>query len=70
MCVDIYVPRAKHPVKVHIWAGISLSSNTGISIFSAGHIKTLLPFLHDVFPSQGQILGGGGGGSGPPFCNS
>ena len=34
MCVDVYVPRAKHPVKVHIWAGISLSSSTGICIFS------------------------------------
>ncbi len=54
--------RAKHPVKVHVWAGISTKGSTGICIFS-GILKaplyvqileqTLLPFLHDVF-ANGQ----------------
>jgi len=28
-----YFPRAKHPVKVHVWAGMSMRGRTGICIF-------------------------------------
>ena len=36
MIIGIYIfhyPRAKHPVKVHVWAGISQRGRTGICIF-------------------------------------
>ena len=50
--------RAKHPVKVHVWAGISKRGRTGICIFEGImdaplYIKvlnqTLLPFLGRVY---------------------
>lgn len=50
--------RAKHPVKVHVWAGISKRGRTGICIFEGTLVKelyvdildqTLLPFIRDVF---------------------
>ena len=40
-CVWLHVYRAKHPVKVHVWAGISLSGSTGICVFS-GIMITIL----------------------------
>ena len=52
--------RAKHPVKGHIWAGISWKGRTPIVIFdgilNAEGYETileqgLLPFLRDVYPS-------------------
>ena len=51
--------RAKHPTKVHVWAGISVKGRTGICIFDGImeaplYIQildeTLLPFIRDVFP--------------------
>ena len=51
--------RAKHPVKVHVWAGISLKGRTGICIFdgimdAAMYVNilegTLIPFIREVFP--------------------
>ena len=64
-CVWLHVCRAKHPVKVHVWAGISLSGSTGICVFS-GIMKallnvqileeTLLPFLQDVFPTGYRFM--------------
>ena len=51
--------RAKHPVKVHIWAGISKRGRTGICIFEGImdaplYIQvlqqTLLPFLQQTYP--------------------
>ena len=51
--------RAKHPVKVHVWAGISVKGRTGICLFDGImdaplYIEildnTLLPFIHSVFP--------------------
>ena len=51
--------RAKHPVKVHVWAGISKRGKTGICIFegimdASLYIEileaTLLPFLESVYP--------------------
>ena len=51
--------RAKHPVKVHVWAGISMRGRTGICIFEGimdapvyVNIleQTLIPFVRQVFP--------------------
>ena len=53
-------PRAKHPIKVHVWAGISKKGATRVCIFEgimAAPLycsileKTLLPFLQEKFPS-------------------
>ena len=55
----LYFSRAKHPVKVHVWAGISCRGATGICIFDGimnatlyTQIleKTLLPFIRKVYP--------------------
>ena len=52
-------PRAKHPIKVHVWAGISKKGPTGICIFEGKMDallyceiirRTLLPFLQSKFP--------------------
>ena len=57
--------RAKHPVKVHVWAGISWKGRTPIVIFdgilNAERYETileqgLLPFLHDVYPSGHRLM--------------
>jgi len=55
----------EHPVKVHVWAGISMRGRTGICIFE-GIInapvyidvleKTLLPFLSDVYPDGHRFM--------------
>ena len=52
--------RAKHPYKVHVWAGISKRGATNVLIFIGNmdaqfyteHIlrRTLLPFIHSKFP--------------------
>ena len=51
--------RAKHPVKVHVWAGITLKGRTGICIFdgimdAVTYVNilegTLIPFVREVFP--------------------
>ena len=53
-------PRPKHPVKVHVWAGISKKGPTGICIFEGIMDapffcqilrRTLLPFLQEKFPA-------------------
>jgi len=52
-------PRPKHPIKVHVWAGISKQGATGICIFEGIMDaplyceilqRTLLPFLQRKFP--------------------
>ena len=57
--------RAKHPVKVHVWAGISKRGRTGICIFEGTLVKelyvdildqTLLPFIRDVFPDGHRFM--------------
>jgi len=57
--------RAKHPVKVHVWAGISLQGRTGICIFEGImdaplYIQildqTLLPFIRDVYPDSHRFV--------------
>ena len=66
----IYVPfvalyRTKHPVKLHVWAGISMRERTGICIFDGtmdanSYVNilrhTLLPFLHDVYPDGHRFM--------------
>lgn len=55
----IFCAHPKHPVKVHVWAGISKKGRTGICIFDGIMErflfcdileKTLLPFLNETFP--------------------
>ena len=57
--------RAKHPVKVHVWAGISRRGATGICIFEGImdaplYIdvleKTLLPFIKQVYPDNHRLM--------------
>lgn len=52
-------PRAKHPVKVHVWAGISKQGATEVCVFEGIMDaslyceileKTLLPFIREKFP--------------------
>ena len=54
-------PRPKHPVKVHIWGGISKRGATQLVIFTGTMTATrycailergLLPFLNEVFPNS------------------
>ena len=53
--------RPKHPVKVHVWAGISKQGATGICIFQVTLVKelfvdildkTFLPFIKDIIPQH------------------
>ena len=53
-------PRPKHPVKVHVWAGISKKGNTSVCIFEGKMDailyceilqRTLVPLLAETFPS-------------------
>ena len=60
-----YTHRAKHPMKVHVWAAISKQGCTGICIFKGTVVKelyvefldqTLLPFIRDVFPDGHRLM--------------
>lgn len=57
--------RPKHPIKVHVWAGISFRGATSICIFEGrmnaelfGDIleQTLLPFINDVYPTGHKLM--------------
>jgi len=53
--------RAKHPVKVHVWAGISMRGRTGICIFEGIMDveilqQTLLPFISEVYPDGHRFM--------------
>ena len=57
--------RPKHPLKVHVWAGISLTGRTGICIFQGTMNKevyvdilerTLCPFIRDVYPHSHKFF--------------
>ena len=57
--------RPKHPIKVHVWAGISLKGPTDIIIFegimdSSLFVEILrvglLPFLRDKFPERHRFM--------------
>ena len=53
-----YFSTPKHPIKVHVWAGISMRGRTGVCVFDGimdadGYTEilrsTLLPLLRDVY---------------------
>ena len=59
-----FKPRPKHPVKVHIWDGISSRGATQIVIFTGIMTSTrycsileagLLPFIVEVFPDGHRL---------------
>ena len=57
--------RAKHPVKVHVWAGISLRGRTSLCIFE-GKMNAIMyveilrnslkPFLDEVYPDSHRFM--------------
>ena len=60
-----YKPCPKHPIKVHVWAGISWRGATGICIFEGimdAPMYTnildqyLIPFIRDVYPSSHKLM--------------
>lgn len=60
--------REKHPVKVHVWAGISHRGHTGIICIFDGKMdavlyvdiirQTLLPFLDTIYPDGHHLMQG------------
>lgn len=60
-----YIYRAKHPPKVHVWAGISVKGRTAICIFEGImdrylYIdileKSLKPFIREVYPNGHRLM--------------
>jgi len=60
-----FLNRAKHPTKVHVWAGISKHGRTGICLFESNmdaplYIEvleqTLLPFIELVYPDGHRFM--------------
>ena len=58
-------PRAKHPVKVHVWAGISHRGRTPIAIFQGTMNaelyvsilqRALLPFIARTYPDSHRLM--------------
>ena len=63
--LSFHLYRAKHPTKVHVWAGLSMRGRTGICIFEGIMKKelyiqileqTLLPFIRDVYPEGHRFM--------------
>ena len=63
--VKRFKPRPKHPLKVHIWGGISYRGPTQIVIFTGKLCATkllkifdasLLPFVRSVYPEQHRLM--------------
>ena len=57
--------RPKHPLKVHVWAGISARGATPIVIFTGTLVATrllsifelgLVPFVREVFPDHHRLM--------------
>ena len=60
-----FLCRPKHPVKVHVWAGISLKGRTGLCVFEGVMDaemyvsilrQTLLPFIREVYPEGHRFM--------------
>ena len=60
-----YKPRPKHPIKVHVWEGISCRDATGVCIFERimdAPMYTrildryLIPFIKDVYPLGHKLM--------------
>ena len=58
-------PRPKHPVKVHVWGGISKKGATAVCIFEGIMTaplycdilqQTLLPFIHENYPDSHRFM--------------
>ena len=58
-------PRPKHPLKVHIWAGISCRGATSVVIFIGTLVTmklteifeaSLIPFIRKVYPEKHQLM--------------
>lgn len=67
ICCDLilFLSRPKHPLKVHVWAGISMRGPTKICIFDGTmdaelyvHIlqTTLLPFIAEKYPEGHRFM--------------
>ena len=65
MQLHFYFLRPKHPLKVHVWGGISLCGPTGICVFEGKmdaqmYIDilrdTLKPFIKDVYPRSHRLF--------------
>ena len=64
-CKLHYQPKSKHPLKVHVWAGISQRGKAGLCIFE-GEMNTplfisilrssLLPFIKDGYPDGHRFV--------------
>ena len=61
----MFTHRAKHPTKVHVWAGISEKGPTEICIFEGIMIaplytsildQTLIPFLEKTLPTGHRFM--------------
>ena len=63
-CNYIYILyTAKHPTKVHVWAGINVEGATGICISDGimkAHVQilqdTLVPFVSDILPNSHRFM--------------
>ena len=60
-----YKPKPKHPLKVHVWAGISYRGRTSLCIFEGKMNaplfisilkKSLVPFIRDVYPDGHRFV--------------
>lgn len=68
LCLHVHyynVCRPKHPVKVHVWAGISRRGRTAICVFEGIMDRylftdilrqTLVPFIREVYPDQHRFM--------------
>ena len=64
-CKPRYKPKPKHPLKVHVWAGISHCGKAGLCIFE-GKMNaplfvsilrsSLLPFIEDLYPDGHRFV--------------
>lgn len=59
-----FQPRAKYPIKIHIWGGISAKGPTRLVMFTgimnADHLGAvyeagLLPFIREIFPDGHKL---------------
>ena len=60
-----YKPKPKHPIKVHVWAGISFCGRTSLCIFEGKMNaelfisilgKSLIPFVRDIYPDGHRFV--------------
>ena len=60
-----FKPHPKHPLKIHIWTGISCRGATSVVIFTGTLVTTklteifeasLIPFIRKVYPEKHQLM--------------